>query len=168
MKLHLISHVLLTFLTSCPNYTSTNMATNRIDNQQMPISKIIQLPTPIKKVTLLAREEKTPPIGQPLTHNRDIGFASVFIHLENPDKERNSRVIIQNIEIVNYSEGQLQNFIYLPTEIVLRPLENSKQLFALKNKTGYLGQEKVKAIVTYQTGNEVNLISSEPIEVIKF
>ncbi|KYC38654.1 hypothetical protein WA1_36375 [Scytonema hofmannii PCC 7110] len=118
----------------------------------------------ITQVTLLAREEKTPPVGHPPTLNRDIGFASVFLRLENL-QEANSQITIQNIKIVNVSHGRSQNFSYSPQKITLRPLENSEQAFHLKNKTGYVGTGKVKAVVTYQIGERVNAMTSAPVEV---
>lgn len=118
----------------------------------------------ITQVTLLAREEKTPPVGQPPTPNRDIGFASVFLRLENPQEE-NYQISIQNIKIVNVSNGRAQNFSYSPQTITMRPLENSEQAFHLKNKTGYQGTNKVKAVITYQIGNQVNVMTSAPVKV---
>ncbi|WP_407897705.1 hypothetical protein [Scytonema sp. NUACC26] len=118
----------------------------------------------ITRVTLLAREEKTLPIGQPPTPNRDIGFASVFLRLENP-LEANYQVTIQNIKIINVSNGRSQHFSYSPQKITMRPLENSEQAFHLTNKTGYVGTDKVKAVVTYQIGERVNAMTSAPVEV---
>ncbi len=118
----------------------------------------------VVKVTLLAREEKTPPIGEPAPPNRDIGFASVFIRLTNL-KESDSQITIQNIKIVNVNNTNLQNFSFSPKKIVLHPLENSEEVFHLKNKTGYLGEEPVKAIVTYEIDNVVSQINSDLTEV---
>lgn len=118
----------------------------------------------VLKVTLLAREEKTPPIGVPVNPHRDIGFASVFIRLANL-KESDSEITIQNIKIINLVDAQSQNFSFHPKEIILRPLENSEQVFHLKNKTGYLGKEPVKAIVTYRIGNLIREINSDLTEV---
>jgi hypothetical protein len=118
------------------------------------------------KVTLLAREENTPPIGEPSLANRDIGFASVFIRLTNL-KESDAEITIKNIKIVNVDDGKLQNFIFSPQEFVLRPLENAEHVFHLKNKTGYLGKDAVKTIVTYQIGNLVREISSDSTQVTR-
>ncbi|MDJ0690787.1 MAG: hypothetical protein QNJ41_20050 [Xenococcaceae cyanobacterium MO_188.B32] len=121
----------------------------------------------IKSVTLLARETITPPDGVPPQLNRDIGFATVFIRLENA-KEENAIVTIKNIEIRNASDDTLQPFIQSPQEIYLKPLENSKISFDLTNKTGYIGRDKVKAVVTYQIGEQTKVIESEPVEVDRY
>jgi hypothetical protein len=118
----------------------------------------------IKSIRLLVREERISPPGIPPQANRDIGFASVFIHLENHCEE-NVTFVIQKIEIRNVSDGRLQAFSQPPQEIQLKPLEISEVVFHLTNKTGYSGQDKVKAIVTYQIGDRVNVIESEPVEV---
>ncbi|AFY31974.1 hypothetical protein [Calothrix sp. PCC 7507] len=118
----------------------------------------------VVKITLLAREEKMPPIGELAHPNRDIGFASVFIRLTNL-KESDSKITIQNIKIVNVNNGTSQNFSFSPKKIVLHPLENSEQVFHLKNKTGYSGKEPVKAIVIYEIGNLVSQIDSDLTEV---
>jgi hypothetical protein len=118
----------------------------------------------IKSVTLSAREEKRQPIGQALTPNRDIGFASVFLRLENP-KQKDVNLIIKSIQIQNISDGSLQMISQSPQEIRLRPLENSENAFHLKNKTGYSGLGQVKAVITYQVGDQVAIIESNPVEV---
>ncbi|HEY9632538.1 MAG TPA: hypothetical protein V6D14_03975 [Coleofasciculaceae cyanobacterium] len=118
----------------------------------------------IKSITLQAREEKRLPTGQATTPSRDIGFASVFVRLENP-KEKDVNLIIKSIKIQNVSDGSLQMTSPSPQEILLRPLENAENVFHLKNKTGYSGQGQVKAIVTYQLGDQVAVIESSPVEV---
>jgi hypothetical protein len=146
------------------NYVHKPVAINQ-PNNVMPSPQSTQLKNiNLTKITLLAREEKRPPIGQPPTPNRDIGFASVFIRLENPVQE-NSKITIQGIEIVNVTDNQFQSFSFYPQEILLKPLENSQQVFHLKNKTGYMGQDKVKAVVTYQIDNQVSFVTSEPVEI---
>jgi hypothetical protein len=118
----------------------------------------------IKTVTLQAREEKRLPTGQAPTANRDIGFASVFLRLENP-KEKDINLIIKSIQIQNVSDGSLQMASQSPQEIRLRPLENSENAFHLTNKTGYSGQGQVKAVITYQLGNQEAVIESSAVEV---
>jgi hypothetical protein len=135
------------------------------------ISKVAKLtknfkPVQIQKVTLVAREEKNPPRGQPHTPNRDIGFATVFIRSEN-HKEEDSKITIMNIQIVNVSDSKLQDFKYPQKEIMLHPLENSEQAFEIKNKTGYSGNDQVKAVVTYQIDNQVSSITSEPVTIYR-
>jgi hypothetical protein len=146
------------------NYFHKIFAKNQPDN--IMTSAQITQPQNIKftKVTLLAREETRPPIGQPPIPNRDIGFASVFIRLENA-VEDNSKILIQGIEIVNVTDNQFQSFTFSPQEILLKPLENSEEVFHLKNKTGYMGQDKVRAVITYQIDNQVSFTTSEPVEI---
>lgn len=120
-----------------------------------------------KAIALQAREEKTPPIGLMPEPNRDIGFASVFLNLEN--HQENSQIIaIQNIEIQNASEQRLPfnfEFNFAPQQIELKPLENSVIAIHLTNRTGYLGGDLVKAVVTYQIGDRVTKVVSKAVEV---
>ena len=118
----------------------------------------------IRRVTLIAREEKRPPLGVPPQPNRDIGFASVFLKIENLT-EANATLSIDKIEIRNASDSRLQAFSHSPQDIHLKPLEHSELVFHLTNKTGYSGQDNVKAVVTYQTTGQVSVVESEPVEV---
>ena len=116
------------------------------------------------KVSLLSQENKLPPLGIPPQPNRDIGFATVFVSLEN-HQMKNQTVIIKKIEVRNVSDRKLQSFSFQPKRIELKPLENSVIDIHLTNKIGYSGKDRVKAIITYQIGEEVNKIESEAVEV---
>ena len=112
-----------------------------------------------------------PPKGVRPQPNRDIGFASVFLRIENT-KEENTILTIKNVEIRNASDGTVQAFSRppqeihsIPEEIRLTPLANAEIGFHFTNKTGYLGQDKVRAIVTYQIGEQVSVVMSDPVEV---
>ncbi|MCW5315185.1 hypothetical protein GTQ43_15615 [Nostoc sp. KVJ3] len=118
----------------------------------------------VKKVTLIARKENLPPLGVPVDPQRNIGFASVIIQLENP-QETTVTVNLTKVEIRNSSDGQLQDFQQTPQEIKLKPLENSELAFQLTNKTGYVGKDKVKAIITYQIEGQSSIMESEAVEV---
>ena len=118
----------------------------------------------VKKVTLIAREENLPPLGVPIDPQRNIGFASVFLRLENPQLT-SVTVTVTKVEIRSLSSGKLQNFQHSPQEIQLKPLENSELVLQLTNKSGYIGSDQVKAIVTYKIAQETNIIESEPVEV---
>jgi hypothetical protein len=125
----------------------------------------------VRSVTLLAREERRHPVGVPSQPNRDIGFASVFLRIENT-KEENTILTIKNVEIRNASDGTVQAFSRppqeihsIPEEIRLTPLANAEIGFHFTNKTGYLGQDKVRAVVTYQIGEQVSVVMSDPVEV---
>ncbi|MDJ0712670.1 MAG: hypothetical protein QNJ54_00420 [Prochloraceae cyanobacterium] len=116
----------------------------------------------IRQVILIAREEHWP---SELVSPPDIGFASVFLRIENPQNE-NATLTIRSIKIQNASDGTLQAFSQEPAqEILLGPLENGEIVFHLKNRTGYSGQDQVKAVVTYQIGERISTIESEPVEV---
>ena len=118
-------------------------------------------------ITLKAREEKRSSPGELPNPQRNIGFATVFLRLEN-GQEEDATVKIKSVEIGNAADGTLQPFIQSPQEIYLKPLENSKISFDLTNKTGYVGQDKVKAVVTYQIGEQIKVIESEPVEVDRY
>lgn len=118
----------------------------------------------VKKVTLIAREENLPPLGVPIDPQRNIGFASVFLRLENPQLT-SVTVTVTKVEIHSLSNKELQNFQHSPQEIQLKPLENSEVVLQLTNKSGYIGSDKVKAIVTYQIAEETSIIESEAVEV---
>jgi single-stranded DNA-specific DHH superfamily exonuclease len=118
----------------------------------------------IKSITLLARQETRPPLGVLSASNRDMGFASVFLRIEN-SSEQNTKLIIQKIEILNTSDRKVQKFSQQEQEIHLHPLENSENAFHLTNKTGYVGQDKVKAAITYKVGSQVYVIESDPVNV---
>jgi len=116
------------------------------------------------KVSLLSQEKRLPPLGIPPQADRDIGFATVFFSLEN-HQMKNQTVMIKNIEVRNVSDHKLQSFSFEPKQIELKPLENSVIDIHLTNKTGYSGKGQVKAIITYQIGEEVNTIESQAVEV---
>jgi len=125
---------------------------------KLPVIKIML------KTSLIAREEKLPAIGIRPDTNRDIGFATVLLTLEN-HQEKNQTIIIQNIEIYSVADNQLQPFAFTSKQIDLKPLENAMIDLHLTNKTGYLGQGRVKAVVTYQIGARLDKVESESIDV---
>lgn len=69
------------------------------------------------------------------------------------------------MEIRNLSNKQLQSFQHSPQEIQLKPLENSEVVLQLTNKSGYIGRDQVKAIVTYKIAEETSIIESKAVEV---
>ncbi|MDB9437142.1 hypothetical protein PN450_10085 [Dolichospermum lemmermannii CS-548] len=162
MKPLLLVFSLLSFngMVDCFNYLSTNVHVQASSHLQ---SKAVKKKVMIK-VSLLSQENKLPPIGIPPQPNRDIGFATVFISLEN-HQQKNQTVIIKKIEVRNVSDHKLQSFSFQPKQIELKPLENSVIDIHLTNKIGYAGKDRVKAIITYQIGSQVNKIESEAVEV---
>jgi hypothetical protein len=118
----------------------------------------------VRSVELLAREERSLPSGVKPQLNRDIGFATVFLRLENPHRETFS-FTVQKIEIRNASDQRVQAFSHPPKEIVLKPLENGEFAFYLTNKTGYVGRDQVEAVITYRVGNQTHFVVSRPVVV---
>jgi hypothetical protein len=154
------SFILVLNLMACHTFVANS--NNQISSKETLMTKFND--NLLSKVTLMAKEETLPPLGVPKNPNRDIGFASVFVRLENP-QEKTIKVMIEKIEIRNEYDGKLQFFTFSPQTIELKPLENSEIAFQLSNKIGYGGQEKVKAIVTYRIGNQVKVIDSEAVSV---
>jgi hypothetical protein len=141
--------------------------TQRQDLQVSPMNETAMSSTAnisIKSITLQAREEKTPPDGVPNQQNRDIGFASVFLRLENA-KEEDVSLTVQRIEIRNTADGNVQLSDSSPQQIRLRPLENSEVVFHLTNKTGYSKHNQVKAVISYTIGDRLQVIESTSVEV---
>ncbi|MCF2145845.1 hypothetical protein IQ276_005090 [Desmonostoc muscorum LEGE 12446] len=118
----------------------------------------------IAKVTLTAREEKRPPVGQPAKSDRDIAFATVFIDIENT-KQENADLVIEKIQIQDAVDSNVQLVKDTPEEIRLKPLENSVNDFRLTNKVGYATKGQVKAVVTYRIANQVQEIQSPVVNV---
>jgi hypothetical protein len=101
----------------------------------------------LKPVTLQAREEHRRPIGQPPIANRDIGFADIFLQLENHQAVQTT-VVIAKIKIQAVATGRVYMATTTPATLNLGPLEYSAQDFHLTNKTGVAGTGAVQAIVT--------------------
>lgn len=118
----------------------------------------------IKNVSLIAREEKRPPTGVTPRRNRNIGFADIFLTIENT-KEASTNLVIEKIQIQDVINGRLQLMKQEPKQISLKPLENSVNDFHLNNKTGYPTKNQVKAIVTYRIGAQVGVMESSPVNV---
>ena len=116
------------------------------------------------KVSLLASEEKLSPIGIDPDANRDIGFATVFLNLEN-HQEKNQTITIQNIEIRSITDNQIQPFAFTSKQIKLHPLENAMIDIRLSNQTGYIGKDRVKAVVTYQIGDRLAQVESNNVDI---
>jgi|GEM_PF-2889312 hypothetical protein len=119
----------------------------------------------VKTVSLIAREEKNPPIGTTVKSNVNIGFASVFLSLENQNLA-DANFVIKSIEIRDISNNSLQDFKSSCQTVKLKPLENSTVAFHLTNKTGYK-MGKVKAIIKYQLGQQIKVIESGAVGVDK-
>jgi hypothetical protein len=137
------------------NHIASNISNKYMTNSTQLVLTISQF---------IARQDTSQPTGVSPQNNRDIGRATVFLSLENR-QQKNQTVIIKKIEVCNVTDNKLQSFIFQPKQIELKPLENSVLDIHLTNKIGYSGKDKVKAIITYQIGKQVNKIESEPVEV---
>jgi hypothetical protein len=157
--LSLVSSTLVLANCHCPTLASQPLA-HLITQASMASTNVH-----IKSVKLVARERKKNFFsGQSPQPNRDIGFASVFLRIENPNEE-NANLVIQSIEVRNASDGKVQMTSQAPEEIHLKPLENYENVFSLTNKTGYSGHNRVKAVITYEIQGRVQVIESSPVEV---
>jgi hypothetical protein len=148
-----------------PSNASNEHISLRVKNN---MSVSIENAPSVKIVQFIPTQENKPPLGVPQKADRDVGFATVFVGLENP-QETEVEIAILNIEIRNVSDGRLQDFqqAQLPQTIKLKSLENSQIAFYLSNKTGYLGSDRVKAIVIYKIGSRIISIESEAVELPK-
>lgn len=116
---------------------------------------------------LIAKEEINSPTGGIYHSDRDIGFISIFLNLENHHTV-SQNVEIQNVEIYNGSSQPLRSFVFEPRAVTLNPLEHSQLVFHLSNKTGFSEQEQVKAIVLYKVQEQNYTIESELVQVKKY
>jgi hypothetical protein len=158
-ELTLLTFATSAFLCGCTSLANSTQSPITPENTMSGTNNII-----IKSLTMMAREEKLPPLGQPPKSNRDIGFADVFLTIENT-KEASTNLVIEKIQIQDIINGKLQLVKQEPKEINLKPLENSVNDFHLNNKTGYPTRNQVKAIVTYRIGTQVGVIESSPVNV---
>lgn len=116
--------------------------------------------------SLSAREDKVPPLGLPLDPDREIGFATVFVHLEN-QLDTQQVITFQAIEILAEPEQQIQPFDFEPKKIALKPLEHAVIDLHLRNRNGYSAHGLVKAIVHYQIGQQPSAMVASPAVAIE-
>jgi hypothetical protein len=116
----------------------------------------------VNHVKLLAREEKSAPLGAPPQADRPVGFADVFIYLENPGLET-QEIRIDHIEIRDSFGVILEDAIAQTVE--LKPMQHSEQDFHLTNRKGYSWWGRVRAVVTYTVGDRTQVIESLPVQV---
>ncbi len=121
----------------------------------------------LNPITLQAREEKKPPIGQPARADRDKGFADIFLQLEN-HREAPAAVVIEKIQIQEAATGRVYMTTTAPQTITLGPLEYSAQDFHLTNKTGFAGPGAVQALVTVSLGGQTETLTSPVMPVDRF
>lgn len=158
-ELTLLTFATSTFLCGCTSLANSTQNPTTPKNSMLGTNSII-----IKSLTLMAREEKLAPLGQPPKRDRNIGFADVFLTMENL-KEANTTLVIEKIQIQDVTSGSLQLVSQKPETISLNPLENSVNDFHLTNKTGYATKGQVKAIVTFRISDQVQVIQSLPVDI---
>jgi hypothetical protein len=118
----------------------------------------------VKDIHIVAREQRKTPIGKPSQSNRDIGFATVFLTIENL-KQKPARLVVQKIQIRDAENVIVPMDARTPQEIILKPLEQSITDFHLTNKIGYSTHYPVKAVVTYQFDQQTHTIESNLVEI---
>jgi len=119
----------------------------------------------IRKVDLIAREERSLPPGTRPSRDRAIGFASVFIELENTTSHW-VPVTIERIQVRNLFGVQLAT--ETPQTLNLQPLEIHAHHEQLTNKTGFVGFGPVRATVTLKVNGETQVVESNAIAVQRY
>lgn len=115
--------------------------------------------------SLVAREDRLPPLGLPPNPNREIGFATVVVHLDNPQDARQV-VTLEAIDILSEPEQQPQPFVFKPRTLELKPMERSVVDIHLSNRTGFPAKGRVKAFVRYHLGSgPVATVASEAVAI---
>ncbi len=122
--------------------------------------------TPLKQVSLQAREELFPPLGIVSQSPLNKGIASVFLRLENSQMQpTNIRII--DIKITNTSAQVIEGFASQCQTIDLKPLENSQIVIELFSQEGYGNNLEVQAVVIYQINGQKYQLTSSPSLVSK-
>lgn len=142
-------------------YVSVNQPSNFLPPNEVLMSSNS---VAIKAVRLIAKEQRKPLIGQLPTSNRDIGFATVFLTIENQAQE-DANLVIEHIQIEDAKSASVQLENQGQIEVRLKPLENSVNDFHLANKVGYSTQNRVQAIVTCRIGQQIHVVTSDSVDV---
>jgi len=146
------------------NSSYVNLESNKVMNPEALNSSFDNEDIAISISQLICREEIQLPLGLPSQADRDIGFASVFLNLEN-SQEQMRLVVIKNVEIRSTLNDQLQSFNFEQRVIHLNPLEHAVIDIHLSNKIGYVAQGEVSAVVTYEIDGRAHVMRSEAVEV---
>lgn len=113
----------------------------------------------IRAITLIAHEETKALLGVSHRNDRPIGFASVFLSIENPVEDE-YQLVVQSIEVIDAVTGSVLLCQTAPQTIHLMPLEHTTGDVHLTNQTGYAATQTVQAIAHYQV---IQLSSSSPV-----
>lgn len=135
-------------------------------SQSSPPPPAMPSPTPasIQTVTLIAQQETLPPLGTPPQSDRPIGFASIFLTLENPS-DRTQSLELLNIEVIAVDNGKTQLRSDAAQTIKLMPLENAVLDIQLNNREGYGTEGEVKAIATYRINDTIHIVESPTVKI---
>lgn len=116
----------------------------------------------VKQITLQVREEKFSPDGAAPKADRDVGFADVFLSVENLKQEQ-VNIVVKQIQILDAATNRVQLTTHHPIKVQLHSLESSVNDFHLTNKTGFKGVKTLKAVVIYQVGDRTQTVESEVV-----
>jgi hypothetical protein len=139
-------------------------ATPPLNSPPTPTAMSTAIGIIVQPITLQAREEKRPPVGQPPTADRDIGFADVFFQLEN-HQAIDQTVVIEKIQIQDAATGRVYMTTSASQTVNLKPLEFAAQDIHLTNKAGFMGKGAVQAIATITVADQQKILTSPPVVV---
>lgn len=163
-------HTPLHFFTPQPPFTSLlipfPLTHSPLETTMMMSTRRPTIPPSIHAITLIAEEETLAPLGSSATTHRPIGFASVFLSIENP-VEAEYHLIIKSLRVVDTLTGEVLLHQATPQSITLMPLENPTLDVHLTNQTGYGEAHHVKAIARYQVLDVVSDTASTITSVIE-
>jgi hypothetical protein len=120
----------------------------------------------IRAIALIAQEEPQAPLGERPDPNRPIGFASVFLMINNP-AHTECCLVLRSLSVVDALTGEVMLHHPKPQTILLMPLENTTIDVHLNNHTGYGDTRKVRAIAQYQSMVQSSNIMSSPTSTIE-
>ncbi|MGF1495267.1 MAG: hypothetical protein ACFB8W_00365 [Elainellaceae cyanobacterium] len=116
----------------------------------------------ISQVSLIAREEPLPPLGVETPTDYPVGYADIFLTIENP-RNQEAQIVLQQVTLLS-DRGQVLPFTEenhnLPRAIPLGPMENAIIDLHRSSLTGYSQTATVRAIVTYEVDGVTYRIES--------
>ncbi len=116
----------------------------------------------LKNCKVTARTEMQPPVGSINAEKRPLGFATIFLDLENTQNVA-QQVTIDHIEVQD-DRGRVQWAQMQPQVMTIQPLEYRANDFHLK-QSGSLSRGKVKAVVYYQMGTARGQLVSDWVAI---
>ncbi len=153
-----------TLLQGCQSQASSHASlTAPAMNRPAASTQLLDV-TLFKSLTLIAQQEAQLPDGAIDSPDRPIGFASIFLTLENPS-DRIQTLELLKVEVIAMDNGSIQLSSDETQIIKLMPLENAVLDVQLNNLEGYGTEGEVKAIATYRIHETVHSIESTAVEV---